>query len=89
MENYNSYIGRLDYSKFIQFAKDKGKVHIYHKNDFLLSKTKCLTKLDGLKPEHFVIYILIKTEKSMLWNIHLPKSLSAITLLLYIKVLHW
>lgn len=40
MENYNSYIGRLDYSKFIQFAKDKGKVHIYHKNDFFIEQNK-------------------------------------------------
>ena len=40
MENYNSYIGRLDYSKFIQFAKDKGKVHIYHKKDFFIEQNK-------------------------------------------------
>lgn len=63
MEDFNSYIGRLDYSNFIQFAKAKGKVHVYHKKDFLLSKTRYLTELDGLKQEHFVICILVKMGK--------------------------
>lgn len=40
MEIFNSYIGRLDYSNFIQFAKDKGRVHVYHKKDFFIKQNE-------------------------------------------------
>lgn len=40
MEEFNSYIGRLDYSNFIQFIKDKGKVHVYHKKDFFIEQNR-------------------------------------------------
>ena len=54
-----------------------------------MSKTRYLTELDGLKQEHFVICILVKMGKSMLWDMHLSESLFVTTLLLYIKMLRW
>lgn len=53
MENYNTYIGRLDYSKLIQFAKDKGKIHIYHKKDFLIEQNKVSNQIGWIETGAF------------------------------------
>lgn len=53
MEEFNSYIGRLDYSKFIQFAKDKGKVHVYHKKDFFIEQNKVSDRVGWIETGAF------------------------------------
>ena len=53
MEDFNSYIGRLDYSNFIQFAKAKGKVHVYHKKDFFIEQNKVSDRVGWIEAGAF------------------------------------
>lgn len=53
MEDFNSYIGRLDYSNFIQFAKDKGKVHTYHKKDFFIEQNNVSDRVGWIETGAF------------------------------------
>ena len=38
MEDFNLYMSNLDYSNFIRFCQEKGKIHIYHKKDFFVKQ---------------------------------------------------
>lgn len=53
MEDFNSYIGRLDYSDFIQFAKDKGEIHIYHKKDFFIKQNEISDRVGWIETGAF------------------------------------
>ena len=89
MENYNSYIGRLDYSKFIQFAKAKGKVHNYHKNDFFVEQNKESDQVGWIETGVFRYIHTDKNGKEHVVEYSFAKEFVCDYSSLYIKVLHW